>query len=183
MLEKHLIDYCSPTLACLKTASLFRLPYASKDELKACIQKHKTCLMAKGISITILEQSERSALIYVYRRDKLLQDLRKPGVARFLSRLGYACATAEEAVDHLRGRFPSGGEFPHEIGLFLGYPPWDVFGFIHYKGQHCKCSGYWKVYCRETEAKAQFAKFEHCKSIYRQLWQQGRSVVQLTVAA
>ena len=27
-------------------------------------------------------------------------------------------------------RLADGGKFPHEIGLFLGYPPEDVSGFI-----------------------------------------------------
>ena len=33
-------------------------------------------------------------------------------------------------VSYLRGRLAESGEFPHEVGLFLGYPPEDVSGFI-----------------------------------------------------
>lgn len=36
--------------------------------------------------------------------------------------------------------------FPHEIGLFLSYPPEDVRGFIEHKGHESKCEGCWKVY-------------------------------------
>ena len=32
--------------------------------------------------------------------------------------------------------FPS-GEFPHEVGLFLGYPPEDVRGFIENHAKFC----------------------------------------------
>jgi hypothetical protein len=35
---------------------------------------------------------------------------------------------------------------PHEIGLFLGYPPEDVDGFIRHKGADYALCGGWKVY-------------------------------------
>ena len=33
------------------------------------------------------------------------------------------------------------GEFPHEVGLFLGYPPEDVKGFIDHRANNFKCAG------------------------------------------
>ena len=73
--------------------------------------------------------------------------------------------------------------FPHEMGVFLGYPLGDVIGFIKNAGQNCKCVGCWKVYCNECEAIKAFARFKKCTSVYVRLWNQGRSVRQLTVAA
>ena len=35
--------------------------------------------------------------------------------------------------------------FPHEIGLFLGYPPEDVDAFIKNGAAGEKCIGMWKV--------------------------------------
>lgn len=75
------------------------------------------------------------------------------------------------------------GGFPHEIGLFLGYPLGDVEGFIRNRGQNCKCAGCWKVYCNELEAQKRFARIQKCRKVYARLWAQGRSVWQLTVAA
>ena len=43
--------------------------------------------------------------------------------------------------------------FPHEIGLFLGYPFEDVMGFIENKGENYLCSGCWKVYSCEQDAR------------------------------
>ena len=59
----------------------------------------------------------------------------------------------------------------------------DVIGFIKNAGQNCKCVGCWKVYCNECEAIKAFARFKKCTSVYVRLWNQGRSVRQLTVAA
>ena len=37
------------------------------------------------------------------------------------------------------------GEFPHEVGLFLSYPPEDVKGFIDHRANNFKCAGLWTV--------------------------------------
>lgn len=46
------------------------------------------------------------------------------------------------------------GEFPHEVGLFLSYPPEDVKGFIDHRANDFKCAGLWKVYGDEEKARA-----------------------------
>ena len=88
----------------------------------------------------------------------------------------------EYALARLKNRLADCGNFPHEIGVFLGYPLEDVIGFIENAGQNCKCAGYWKVYCNECEAVKTFARFKKCRDIYLRLWKEGRSVLQLTVA-
>ncbi len=72
--------------------------------------------------------------------------------------------------------------FPHEVGLFLGYPPADVDGFMHRK-QACKLSGIWKVYDDVEGASRQFARCKHCTEVYLQRYRQGYSLDRLTVTA
>ena len=56
-------------------------------------------------------------------------------------------------------------DFPHELGLILGYPPEDVEGFVSQQGKNSLYTGYWKVY-KDTEAKkALFDRFEYAKEI------------------
>ena len=74
-------------------------------------------------------------------------------------------------------------KFPHEIGLFLDYPLVDVIGFIRNTGKNCKCSGCWKAYGNAKEAEKTFCRYKKCREIYPRLWENGRSVLQLTVAA
>lgn len=87
------------------------------------------------------------------------------------------------ALERLMQRLEIGSAFPHEIGLFLGYPLGDVVGFIQNEGKNCKCAGCWKVYCDEHKARELFARFDQCREIYGKLWAQGKSIWQLTVAA
>ena len=57
----------------------------------------------------------------------------------------------------------SRGDFPHEIGAFLGYPVSDILGFIENNGKNYKYSGYWKVYGDAEEAKALFEKYDRSR--------------------
>ena len=76
----------------------------------------------------------------------------------------------------------SGESFPHEIGLFLGYPPEDVRGFIEKGASGCKCSGCWKVYGNTQQAMTTFGRYRKCAALYLEQWTKGKSVEQLTVA-
>ncbi|WP_124067817.1 DUF3793 family protein [Clostridium sp. E02] len=182
LLERHLIEYCSPTLASLKSASLFNHTVASEVEFMEQFDRLNSQLGEKGISLTILCRQQNKALIYVYRKKQLIQDLNKPGVSCFLKNYGYENLSVEAALLRLKVRLKQEKTFPHEIGIFLGYPLLDVIGFITHAGKNCICLGCWKVYCNECEAVKRFAKYKKCKDIYAKLWQNGRTVWQLTVA-
>ena len=64
----------------------------------------------------------------VYKR-QLLEDMKKPGTAEFLKWCGYEDTDPEKALIRLSRRLSESDQFPHEIGLFLGYPLGDVIGF------------------------------------------------------
>ena len=73
-------------------------------------------------------------------------------------------------------------EFPHEIGLFLSYPPEDVKGFIENRAANYKLSGLWKVYGDEKKAKELFAKYKKCTDIYCERYEAGCGIAELAVA-
>ena len=79
-------------------------------------------------------------------------------------------------------RFREGKEFPHEVGLFLSYPPEAVKGFIDHRANGFKYAGLWKVYGDEKKARSLFAKYKKCTEIYCALWQSGSKLEQLAVA-
>lgn len=179
MLEQYLIAHCAPTLANLKTASLFRCPSPDGREVAAWQQ----ALAAKGVALKVLLCDGSHALVYVYRPARLQADLARPGAAGLLRPYGYTSTRTRPALDRLCQRLAAGQGFPHEIGVFLGYPLGDVAGFIRNRGKNCRCMGCWKVYCNECEARRTFARLKKCTEVYTRLWRQGRSISQLTVAA
>lgn len=183
LLDQYLIEHCSPTLAGLKTANLFCYPYHSENHLNSDLKNWNTLLNKKGIYITILRRQNRHALIYVYRKALLQKDFNKEGVLSLLKQYGYSHTQLEKNLQLLSQKLSANSDFPHEIGLFLGYPLGDVIGFIQNEGKNSKYTGCWKVYCDECEAIRIFEKFKKCKAIYSQLFRNGRSIFQLTVAA
>ena len=183
LIEKCLVEHCSATLASMKSANLFNMTFVDDTDIEEQIEFWNQCMKEKGIRLYILRRQENRVLVYVYRKKQLEVSLNRPGVAKFLKKYGYGSTDVEYALDRLKSRIGENNEFPHEIGIFLDYPLGDVIGFIKNAGQNCKCVGCWKVYCNECEAIKAFARFKKCTSVYVRLWNQGRSVRQLTVAA
>ena len=182
MLERLLIEHAAPTLASIKTASLFCCFFSSAEELYCQILKWNFILNRKGVSILILCLRKDSALLYVYRSALLQENLCKSGVKEFLAEYGYCGNDVDKFLLKLQEKLAVAESFPHEIGIFLGYPLRDVVGFIQNGGKNYKSVGLWKVYDNEKEALCFFEKIRKCRDLYMRLWKRGMSITQLTVA-
>ena len=182
-IDRQLVAYCAPTLAGIKSGSIFNCSYESCDELRRIIRGWNRALNEKGVYLTILKTWESRAMLYVYRPVMLYRDLRVHRAARYLKNAGYTSLNVADAVETLRRRVVCEESFPHEIGLFLGYPVGDVEEFVKNRGRNCKYCGFWKVYCDEEKTIALFARFKRCINVYMSQWRDGKSVAQLTVAA
>lgn len=181
MSEQLLIRHCSPTLAGMKTGNMFTCSYAESGEIKDYVRTLNRRLRHKGLRILPLRYSAGRALIYVYRPDHLSRDLKHSMAQPILHERGYTCHSPERCILHLMSRLKDSDEFPHEIGLFLGYPPEDVCGFIENKPNSCKCVGLWKVYGDEKKAQQIFAKYRKCTDVYFRQWSEGKPLERLTV--
>lgn len=181
MSDNYLVCHCSPTLAGLKTGNIFTYRFSSLTELKDSIIKLNRRLSSKGIRVVPLRIRESTALIYVFRPKKLGADLSNTEAESLLEKFGYSTDLPGQCIVKLIDRLKENEEFPHEIGLFLGYPPEDVNGFIYHKNEGCKTIGCWKVYGDEEKAEKTFMKYKKCKSIYSAQHAHGASLERLTV--
>lgn len=182
MSESYVVRHCAPTLAGLKTGSIFVCPYTSRETLLESLRQMNRRLGGKGLRLLPLRFSENRALVYVYRPAKLRSDLEDATASAILSRQGYCTGSCEKCVGQLARKLRSQKEFPHEIGLFLGYPPEDVQGFMELGPDCCKCTGCWKVYGDAEAAQKKFSQYKKCTRIYCQQWEKGRDIERLTVA-
>ena len=100
---------------------------------------------------------------------------------RLLERRGYPTGAGLAALlRHLRRRLLWREGFPHEIGLFLGYPPEDVQGFLADPGGgRCKLCGHWKVYHDVEGARRQFARFDRSREALCSRLRAGMTLSQL----
>lgn len=181
MLEKMVVDHGSPTLARLKLGSLFMA--AVNEDFERELAEVNAILKPKGVALTVLCWREGRALLYLYRQDELAHELEDVDVQAFLNHFGYVGTDVQDALGRLQLRLESSQTFPHEIGVFLGYPLTDVIGFIRNGGQNCLCCGCWKVYSNECDALRAFARFRKCKEVYGRLFASGCPLSRLTVCA
>lgn len=182
MSDELLVRHCSPTLAGMKTGSVFSCAYTSKTEILTQIRRLNQRLGHKGLRVIPLRFTDKNVLVYVYRPSHLRHDLNHDQAVALLKQHGYTDLRAEFCLTKLIDRFRESGEFPHELGLFLGYPPEDVHGFIENKAGGHKCVGCWKVYGDVDAAQKTFAKYKKCTSVYCSQWEKGKSIERLAVA-
>ena len=182
MFEEKLIKHCSPTLAGMKTGNMFSFEYAEEESMLEKIREMNKTLGKKGLRFIPLKCDNGRALIYVFRPGKLSCDLKDSTACKLLSERGYCCNNCGKSVKHLISRINENGDFPHEVGLFLGYPPEDVNGFIE-NSRNCKCTGCWKVYGDEEKAQKLFRKYKKCSRVYSEQLKKGRPLEKLAVAS
>jgi hypothetical protein len=105
-------------------------------------------------------------LLFCYQREQLEEELEKNKNSKLLKEY-FLALNLDEKIGQLRRRLQAyylgAAEFPHEIGLFLGYPIWDVEGFIEHKGLAYKICGYWKVYDDVPGALQKFEEYDWLK--------------------
>ena len=184
--EKLLIELCAPTLMGVKPASLFRYQADDITNVYEEVDSWNKQLYRHGITITILKECQRqnSFLIYVYRKSKLSEILQNQEVKCFLKEQHYDCKNGIDGyLQTLSTRLCMNQDFPHEIGIFLGYPLDDVIGFIENEGKNCTLCGDWKVYHNPHKAMRQFNIFKKCTQYCKERFAHGATIVQLAVAA
>ena len=158
MSEEILIRQGAPTLAGIKTGSLFPFPCEDREALMTDIRQLNRRLSPKGLCLLPIRFLAGQALLYLYRPAVLRRDLRDARAPELLRQAGYEDESCARCVARLACRFRESGEFPHEVGLFLSYPPEDVKGFIDHRANDFKCAGLWKVYGEEEKACSQIGR-------------------------
>lgn len=181
MPDEMVIRHCAPTLASIKTGSLFSCPCESEEDVLRGVRELNRRLCCKGLCTLLLRRRNGACLVYVYRPRKLAQDLKDEYARSILAEMDYPSGNPDGCLKRLWERLRTSEEFPHEIGLFLGYPPEDVAGFIR-KREDAKCVGCWKVYSDVERAQRLFTQYEHCTNIYLRQYAQGKAIERLTVA-
>lgn len=180
MPDAYIVAYCSPTLANLKTGSLFTV-HDAKESVLRDVRVLNRRITRYGLRMVPLRIRENSTLLYLYRPDRLQKDLSQPQAAGILSRRGYPVSDSERCVADIARHLQSGEEFPHEIGLFLSYPPEDVLGFMTHPRTGVKAVGLWKVYSDRVSAEKTFRMYDRCTAVYRNAVSLGSTLEQLIV--
>ena len=177
-LEGTLAYHGAPALAGIKPADM--IAWGSPEVcgspffLRYCRQ-----LARRGIQLRVLRAGCPRCLLLVYRPDRLERQLADPAVRALLKWEGYPVEQGLEAMLKALSRRLAGEEFPHEVGLFLGYPPEDVVGFCLHQGRDYKLSGCWKVYSDVERARRCFRRYSLCRDALCRRLRTGQALAQV----
>ncbi len=184
-LEDSLVEYCAPTLAGLKIASLYSFSPEDGRKFAAQMKLWRERFSRRGLRLDVLRGScaQNSYLLYLCRPHALSRELARPEVREFLRALDYDVSAGWDGLLRQLGRrVRACAEFPHEIGVFLGYPLEDVRGFIENGGRNFTSCGCWKSYGDPELARRRFSRYRACTAAYKRRYADGADVERLTVA-
>ena len=183
--EAVLVRQCAPTLAGMKPGSIFCFHHSSLEVSRQKVCQWNEQLTPLGLTVQILLErpGSDSVIVFVYRHDRLEQMLADDAYQRFLTQAGYAGTDLAGLLEQLACRLRTQPEFPHEIGVFLGYPLRDVIGFIENHGQNFTCCGFWKSYGDPAEMQVCFACYRKCIQTYVAMFERGIPIEQMAVPA
>lgn len=160
LFEHLLAQYCAPVLQKIKVANMFHVDKHIFTNLLSVIQTYNKKLNVKNIYLKLLSQNSTHITIYIYCKSMLEHILCLTEIQEFLTIYHYPCNDVNQSLHYLEKRLFTCCGYPHEIGIFLGYPLCDVIGFIQHKP--CKFCGYWKVYENVTATKQLFSTYDTC---------------------
>ncbi len=183
--EAVLVRQCAPTLAGMKPGSIFCFNHSPLEVSRQKVCQWNKQLAPFGLTVQILLErpGSGSVIVFVYRHDCLEQMLSDDAYQRFLAEAGYERTNLDGLLEQLAHRLRTQPEFPHEIGVFLGYPLRDVIGFIENHGRNFTCCGFWKSYGDPAEMQVCFACYRRCIQTYVAMFEQGIPIERLAVPA
>jgi len=174
VIAKRLLEKCSPVFNKLKPSLLMMM---DNEEIQQTFTTETLWeLTQHHISIRFLGICKTRSRILLYNRDEIDKTLQIQENRDLLIDFGYnPSAPIDQLLDKLEHKFihSSSHCFPHEIGVFLGYPAEDIKGFIRNNGKNYKVSGLWKVYGDEVKALKTFASFANCREKNLKMLQDG----------
>ena len=155
------IKYTSPTMCSIKPSNLFSVPVSLFSNQK--VQFWKNNLRKNGIDMRYFKISKDRIQIFSFNVFWVQEILKNQNVKNFLESKNYDLKGGlQNLLGQLFKRVLTAQNFPHEIGIFLGYPLEDVILFEKQNGKNCKYCGCWKSYSNAEEAKSCCCKYKQC---------------------
>ena len=174
--ETQIVLRCAPFIAGLKTSNLLIIAKEQMADVRQLLEDAE-------FRCFILYQGDLKIVLLLYSACQLEDYLERKEVRRILLRQGYEDGSFQELLRTFAVRYEAYMQgkrrFPHEMGLFLGYPAEDVKGFIENKGQNALCAGYWKVYENAPKKMYLFQKFDQARDALIRLAAEGVSIMDM----
>ena len=128
--DETIVRCSAPSLCGIKPASLFSMDGECFDSGKLKLREWRGIFAKSRRYFVPLRKSENRVLFFVFDRNLLERILDSNTNVEYLKSKNFPVEKGFSAVlAELLHRLVFSAEFPHEVGLFLGYPLEDVLGF------------------------------------------------------
>lgn len=159
--------HAAPTLLGIKPATLF-CPSAMGRDLDKALEECAPCLTRDlGLETAGFRNRAGALLLLVYRPELLERTLAAREAAELLRESGYVVNGADwRGLLATLGSKCSESNFPHEIGVFLGYPASDVREFMRggpKKERSHSTDTAWRAYADVDGARRRTERFQAAK--------------------
>lgn len=173
--------HCAPIIKGSKVANIITVSFREAYKIQELIE-------GTGIRCFFLKKDGGKAILYLYRQNMLFRVLYNEETRAFLRQYGYRDLSIGGTLTALSRRISiyegdmghgisaTSIDFPHEIGIFLGYPIDDVKEFVKQGGENYIYLGYWKVYQDVNRAKQLFARFDSDRELAFREIMEGKSI-------
>jgi hypothetical protein len=157
---------CAPVIMHCRAACSLSVMHKSKEQMEvfSCFLH---LILCNQLLILPLVSTEDFTVYLIYREDMLLEKVSDERAKLLLDRFDYPHGSLSEIVSRLSVRlgeyFYDDEVFPHELGVFLGFPMEDILEYIKEDGKNPLITGYWKVYQNAQNAMKEFSNFDLAK--------------------
>ncbi len=168
--EKLLAYHCAPSIFGIKSANLVNIDIDKCKNIEEDILKIN--MIDTKVKFRILKKCGNKVLLLTYKEKNLYHQLFEANNYNYLLTYGYPKEkNLDLFLEYLSKRIKL-NDFPHEIGVFLGYDLNDIKDYVSGK-KECLLTGYWKVYSNPDLKLECFNRFSRCRRAALTLLERG----------
>lgn len=155
----------SSVLLSEKTGELLALNLEELEMTREAVEPALARLAGQwGFDYRVLLETNGIVKLIIFQQDRLQAVLAEAPYCVMVGQLNYSYPlSADGFIDDVKERWVSSGVIPHEIGVALGYPLDDVFGYMGLLPLSCKGVCGWQVYGCMKESQRRSCAFNDAR--------------------
>ena len=166
---KRILEMLGAVILGSKPAEIINVPGSKEDKKIKLSQLEALCSNCSRITYRIITTHDGGKRVLFINEKSMEKVLVNKRCINFLKFVGYpADYQLNDYMDELVFRLQS-EEFPHEIGVFLGYPLKDVLGFMGYGKNELVEVRNWRIYGDKEISYEVYNNFMRDKAIMKEM--------------
>ena len=161
-----LIESLAPLILGVKPSELLNVSLQEEEDWK----KFKSLFLKnKELQIEEIRKLNGRLQVIFFQRKVLDSVLREKPIQDFLATMSYPQRYSLETYIYLLKQRIITHDFPHEVGVFLGYPLKDVLGFMGLLSLPYQRTQGWRIYGDETISNEVYEKYVQARCMMRKI--------------